>query len=496
MTEKEKNLNDTSQSTSIIKSSESFYNNSYHYIESPSSIEILTINEDNGIIEFKCLKEDREEIKTMLIKDFLEKKEKYTKKIIKDEKCKIHSSYDNNYISYCFDCKIHLCKECLKSRIHINHNKNYLIEIQPTEDELSLIEEVTKSYKKTIENLEQEKIIKMNQLEESLNLKIYIEDKILKKKLVRNSDNMEKKLIESKNGFLNDIKEIKKRYENEINLRKINYEKEKNEIINKYKLINDKESVINKLNIEKINKKYKEELNSLPFDKKIENMDNIIKINEFVYNDYNNSKNNYYNALNINNLLLFFCKNDYISNKIMKNFLKNNFENVLKLILTKNNEDINLNLRNEFKEKERKNIIEKEIDIKIKELNEENEQKINDLIEEKEQSINELKEEHEKTIEDINEENEKKINTIKKEKENEINILKEEKNKKIKKIKAKTEQTITKLKNQNDQKIEEILQKGKESMITLIKEVIQYFLIYNIFIYLYSKYLLYFNKLF
>ena len=52
--------------------------------------------------------------------------------VIKD-KCKIHKN--NNYTCFCFDCKSHLCNECLKTRIHINHRKNNIIKIRPREED-------------------------------------------------------------------------------------------------------------------------------------------------------------------------------------------------------------------------------------------------------------------------------------------------------------------------------------------------------------------------
>ena len=44
-------------------------------------------------------------------------------------KCLLHTE-NNSFVEYCFDCKRHLCKECLKSKKHINHKKNNLLEIQ------------------------------------------------------------------------------------------------------------------------------------------------------------------------------------------------------------------------------------------------------------------------------------------------------------------------------------------------------------------------------
>ena len=97
----------------------------YNCTECQSFIEILSINEDSNIIEFKCLnKDNNHEKKIMPIKEYLYKMEKFKQKNIED-KCKEHKN--KKYVSYCLDCNRHLCEECLKSRSHINHNKNNIM---------------------------------------------------------------------------------------------------------------------------------------------------------------------------------------------------------------------------------------------------------------------------------------------------------------------------------------------------------------------------------
>ena len=110
----------------------------YNCTECLSMIEIIEINIDK--IKFKCLN-NKEHIKEIEIKEYLEKmKAKNENKIkINDDECKYHN---NKYISYCFDCKCHLCNECLKKREHINHYKNNIIEINPTEEEINIITEL------------------------------------------------------------------------------------------------------------------------------------------------------------------------------------------------------------------------------------------------------------------------------------------------------------------------------------------------------------------
>lgn len=44
-------------------------------------------------------------------------------------KCQIHPQ--NNNKSFCYDCNIHLCEQCLKERKHMMHKKVSFIEISP-----------------------------------------------------------------------------------------------------------------------------------------------------------------------------------------------------------------------------------------------------------------------------------------------------------------------------------------------------------------------------
>ena len=58
-----------------------------------------------------------------------------------NERCEIHNNINDyiKYVNYCFECKLHLCKECLKSKIHKNHNKKYIFELQPNEEEINIV---------------------------------------------------------------------------------------------------------------------------------------------------------------------------------------------------------------------------------------------------------------------------------------------------------------------------------------------------------------------
>ena len=115
-------------------------NINYNCPECSSIIEILSINETSNIIEFKCL--NKHNSKGMAINEYLEKMDFYRNKTINEDICKIHNVNNNKYISYCFDCNLHLCKECLSSKKHINHFKNSIFEIQPDITELDIIKEI------------------------------------------------------------------------------------------------------------------------------------------------------------------------------------------------------------------------------------------------------------------------------------------------------------------------------------------------------------------
>ena len=109
------------------KNDEIYYNCS----ECSSPIEIISINEDNNIIEFKCLNKESNHSKNIVmpLKEYLEKMKKYNNRKSNSDICEIHNK-NNKYVSFCYNCSRHLCKECLKTRIHLNHIKNDIIEMK------------------------------------------------------------------------------------------------------------------------------------------------------------------------------------------------------------------------------------------------------------------------------------------------------------------------------------------------------------------------------
>jgi len=366
----------------------------YNCSECSSLIEILIINEDNNIIKFKCLnKTKNHNTKVMPINEYLEKMKKFNNNKINKDKCEIHTN--KKYITYCLECNCHLCKDCLKTRIHINHKKNNIIsEIQPTKEELDIMREIIKDYEIKLKNLKIEKLNKTNDLDKALKMMKKIEKKHMEEKLRINKNNREKELEENYNKYISDIEKFKNEFEEKIKLRKNKYKINLNEINDKYKLINEKNYINYLYRLNKLEKKYNNIIKNLAYDEKIENLNNVKRLNELVYNTYNAYNDNYYNSINIINILSNYYKKEYYINNILRRY--NNYEDIIKMIF-QNNEETN-------EDHEKKNM---EYETIIMELKEHYEKNIEDIKAEK----NKIAEEYisyktisEKKIKDFNDE--------------------------------------------------------------------------------------------
>ena len=149
----------------------------YKCIDCSSAIEIISMNETECTIEFKCVNNNHKG--KISIKDYIEKIRDFNDRNINNDICIIEGHNKNKYECYCLDCNKHLCKECLKSRNHIGHNKTNILEIQPNQRELNIIENIIKSYEDQIDELEKEKFKKTkeinNKFKEYMIQKIYFE---------------------------------------------------------------------------------------------------------------------------------------------------------------------------------------------------------------------------------------------------------------------------------------------------------------------------------
>ena len=185
----------------------------YNCSECSSLIEILSIKEDN--LEFKCVNNENH-CNTLKINNYLEKMKQYIDKKNLNDKCEKHSK---EYRVYCFDCKCHLCKECLKTKIHKKHQRVLIEEEeQPTEEELNIIKNKIEYYKDKIKNIKENKI---NQFKNELKNNKIKENKRAKQIIKVNKIKKIKELKSNKDKYIDDINEIKRKYETEIKLRKI-----------------------------------------------------------------------------------------------------------------------------------------------------------------------------------------------------------------------------------------------------------------------------------
>ena len=218
----------------------------YNCTECSSSIEILSINENESNIEFKCIKNNHQ--RKMSIKDYIDKMKDYNDNEINNDNCHLHN---NKYESYCLDCNIHLCKKCLQSRDHVNHTKNNIIEIQPNKKEIDIIQNIIQYYEEKIENLEKEKLEKTSEINDffkSNKIKIN-EKKEFEKKEINN--NLKKELSNNLNQFSQDIKNIKKEYVKKLKLRKYEYKRNITQINKQYSIKSESVDIIfkNKIDI-------------------------------------------------------------------------------------------------------------------------------------------------------------------------------------------------------------------------------------------------------
>ena len=339
MSKEKKNLYEEGETKEeMIQLNEMYYN----CTECSSAIEIKALNEKE--IEFKCINNNH--FLKLTIKEYINKMKKYNNKNINNDICNEHN---NKYECYCLDCNKHLCKECLKLRNHISHNKNIIIEIQPNKKELNIIDNIINYYEDKMDNLEKEKLIKTNELNDELKES---KNKLKEKnelKMKENKDKMEKELKIKNDEYSLNIKNIRNKCENEMNLIKYNYDKTINEIKNKYKKIEDYNNNIYKKELENLDNKYIKIIQNYNYNENIENINSIKKLNEIVYNTYNIYNNNYYNSININNILISDCVTKIYKNKDLN--YKYEYENIMKI---KNEKEKMNNKSNEYKIKEKK----------------------------------------------------------------------------------------------------------------------------------------------
>jgi len=338
-------------------------NESYTCTKCSSLIEIISLDDINNIISFKCPSHGTN---TMTIKEYLDDMKKNTflysacssckKKqneinnneifkyctnckiiicnnciinhdkehyIINNNKnltvCPLHPK--NNNLSYCLDCNCHICKECMKHRKHMEHKKKIIQEIEPSDDEINSLLKIINTYKKEINSFENEKNNQLVDIKNKFNKdekKEKDDYDILKNKTQKDLEN---ELSESENNYKDELNEIKKKYEKELDERANIFENNKKSINNKYEKIkcSNKESFDKKCEILKIKSENEKKRIENEFKEKINNFKELLKINDIIYNTYITSKENYFHNINIINLLVNYYKKKNSIIKEMEN---------------------------------------------------------------------------------------------------------------------------------------------------------------------------------
>ena len=82
----------------------------------------------------------------------------------------------------------------------------------------------------------------------------------------------------------------------------MNYKKNISDIKNKYKIINNKSQNIFNSKINELKNKIKLKIESYKFKEQIDKASYFNELMGIIYNTYRNYNNNYYNAININNV--------------------------------------------------------------------------------------------------------------------------------------------------------------------------------------------------
>ena len=229
----------------LIGANEPFYNCS----ECSSPIEIININ--NKSIAFKCYNK-KEPHKKLLTLD------NYLKKITIHDIYKINGKCNENkhnkkYEIYCFECKTHLCEECLKTNEHLCHYKIHLKEIMPKEYSLNLLNKIIKNFdnKKDFRNVKNMLEIAFNTFNKcKTNYYYCININNILISYIQNNKYFKKVLSKEDNEYIN---EIKKQKEKIIQLNQLLVEKNKLKNLNNNNIYENKNILKGIIDIQLLN---------------------------------------------------------------------------------------------------------------------------------------------------------------------------------------------------------------------------------------------------
>ena len=133
------NIREEEPATPMFNDSLMFGNkNCYNCTKCSSSVEILSINEKENLLTFKCLnpiEKDNHNIQTISIAEYINTMKKYTFSCSECSICKKlqNQSKDIPIFSYCIKCDKIICNDCISEHLklyeknHPNMSKEYII---------------------------------------------------------------------------------------------------------------------------------------------------------------------------------------------------------------------------------------------------------------------------------------------------------------------------------------------------------------------------------
>ena len=306
-----KNHDDYFMETSELENQTELNEIYYNCSECSSPIEIISINEKDNTIQFECI--DKKHNIKISINKYLDKMKKFNDKNINNDICLEHNS---KYESICFDCNKHLCKECLKTRKHINHQKINIIEIQPNEEEFKIIDDIIKKYGDNIKELQRKNTKRL--------IEIIFDTYNMFRNNYYNAININKIIINYYNNNFN------KGYKNTITIKK-EVEKIEQIIVDCINEVNylksEKEKEINTIKTENNNKinEYEKKIkeSGIEYEKKIKELEK--NKNQYI-NELNKKNNEIQNKIKtIKSLEVTLLENEKLKNELKKENEKNNF---------------------------------------------------------------------------------------------------------------------------------------------------------------------------
>ena len=301
------------------------YDFNYCCTDCTSLIEILKINENNNIIEFKCLNKNDSHQKSLKINQFLEKRkqQKIGNSNTNTDTCNEHGQ---KFMSYCFECNKHICEKCQNEGNHLLHSKINIIEVEPSNEEKEILNKINEYYDEQIDLLNRYCISKSKKINSIIKRKEEKLDEIKNKEIKEIKDKKELEIKKVKEKFLKEIELMKNEFDKNLKKLKLDYKLIYNKINNDFKLKEEKIFYFfekKKENLIKAMKKFTDEIESEKT--KINNITNIKELNEIVYNTYNEYPKNIFNAINISQAIINFNDENLDTKKnVIKKITKNN----------------------------------------------------------------------------------------------------------------------------------------------------------------------------